>query len=175
VVPPVSEKTPEAPTASPKKTSSSAMPEGSKPASPVKDSAAPPLASFKKPPTAPLAKKVSSRKGTTVTAEQLSGTLQATVAQPTSSRALTLHTSRAAASISEKISAQTGRIIELKSGDANLGPLQRYADEWNISDITEVTSGLGKDGLPLVDPRGPRNTIQHMQWLKRCMRDFDTA
>jgi cell division septum initiation protein DivIVA len=87
------------------------------------------------------------------------------MAPPTGSRALTLHTSRAAASINDKISAQAGRIIELNQGEA----------EWNISDITEATSGLGKDGLPLVDPRGPRNTIQQILRLKWCMRDFDTA
>jgi hypothetical protein len=86
-----------------------------------------------------------------------------------------LHTSRVAASISDKISAQAGRIIKLNRGETNLGSLQRYADEWNIADITEATSGLGKDGLPVVDPRGSQNTIQHMQWLKRCMRDFDNA
>ena len=175
VVPPVLEKTTEAPTASPKKTSSSAVPEGSKPASPAKGSSAAPPASSKKPPTAPPAKKVSSRKGTTVTAEQLSGALQATVGQATSSRALTLHTSRAAASIGEKISAQTGRITELNRGEANLGSLQRYADKWNISDITEATLGLGKDGLPVVDARGPKNTVQHMHRLKKCMREFDNA
>jgi hypothetical protein len=44
-----------------------------------------------------------------------------------------------------------------------------------FSDLTEVNSGLGKDGLPLVDPRGPRNTVQHMNRLKQCMRNFDAA
>ena len=58
VVPPILEKTTEAPTASPKKTSSSAMPEGSKPTSPAKGSSAAPPASSKKP-TSPPAKKVS--------------------------------------------------------------------------------------------------------------------
>jgi hypothetical protein len=56
-----------------------------------------------------------------------------------------------------------------------LGSLQRYANEWNISDITEATLGLGKDGLPMVDARGPKNTVQYMHRLKRCMRDFDNA
>jgi hypothetical protein len=110
-----------------------------------------------------------------MTPEQLSGALQATAAQPTGSRALTLHTSRAATSISEKISAQASRIIELNRGDTNLGSLQKYADEWNLSDMTEATLGLGKDGLLVVDTRGPRNTVQHMQRLKCCMRDFDNA
>ncbi|KAK1613213.1 hypothetical protein QYE76_036886 [Lolium multiflorum] len=138
VVPPVADKAPEAPPVSPNKVSSFAPPEGSKPASPAKGSPAPPPVSSKnKPPTAPAAKKLSSRKSTAITSEQLSGALQATMAQPTGSRALTLHTSRAAASISDKISAQDGRIIELNRGEATLGSLQRYADEWNISDITE--------------------------------------
>jgi hypothetical protein len=172
-VPPAPEKTLEVPTVSPKKPSSSAVPEGYKPASPTKGSPTPPSTPSKKPPTAPPAKKLSSRRGTTVTVEQLSGALQATAAQPNSSRALSLHTGRAAASISEKISVQAGRIIELNRGEANLGPLQRYADEWNLSDITKATLGLGKHGLPVVDTRGSRNTVQHMNRLERCMREFD--
>jgi hypothetical protein len=175
VVPPVLEKTNEAPPSSPNKTSSSAPPEGSKLPSPAKRPAVPPPAPFKKPPPAPSAKKVSSRRGTAVTAEQLSGAVQATVAQPTSSRTLTLHTGRAAVSISEKISAQTGRIIKLNRGEVNLGLLQRYVDEWNVSDMTEATLSLGKDGQPVVDTRGPRNTVQHMHRLKRSMREFDNA
>jgi hypothetical protein len=90
VVPPVLEKTSEAPPASPNKTSSSAPPEGPELPSPAKGPAVPPPASFKKPPPAPSAKKVSSRKGAVVTADQLSGAVQAAVAQPTSSRTLAL-------------------------------------------------------------------------------------
>jgi hypothetical protein len=70
---------------------------------------------------------------------------------------------------------QADRIIDLNHDEANLGPLQRYADEWNLSDITQASLGLGKDGLPVVDTRGSRNTVQHMDRLKRCMRDFDNA
>jgi hypothetical protein len=69
LVPPVLEKTTEAPSASPTKTSSSAPP---KPPSPAKGPAVPPPASSRKPPPAPSGKK-SSRRGTTVTADQLSG------------------------------------------------------------------------------------------------------
>ncbi|KAK1692120.1 hypothetical protein QYE76_008817 [Lolium multiflorum] len=170
LVPPVLEKTTEATTASPSKTSSSAP---SKPPSPAKGSAVPPPASSKKPPSAP--KKVSSRRSAVVTAEQLSGAVQAAVAQPASSQSLALHTGRAAVAVSEKVSAQTGRIIELNRGAANLGALQRYVDEWNTSDITEATLGVGKDGLPVVDTRGPRNTVQHMHRLKRSMREFENA
>nr|XP_051221413.1 uncharacterized protein LOC127339629 [Lolium perenne] len=118
VVPPVTDKTPEAPPVSPTKVSSSAPPEGSIPASspvispaksPAKGPPAPPPVSSKsKPPAAPTAgaKKLSSRKTTAITLEQLSGALEATLAQPTGSRALTLHTSRAAASIGDKLSLQ---------------------------------------------------------------------
>nr|XP_051209202.1 uncharacterized protein LOC127326372 [Lolium perenne] len=143
--------------------------------SPAKGPAVPPPASFKKPPPAPSAKKVSSRKGAVVTADQLSGAIQAAVAQPTASRTLVLHTGRVAAAISEKISARTGRIIELNRGEVNLGSLQKYVDEWNMSDMTEATLGLGKDGQPAVDTRGPRNTVQHMYRLKCSMREFDNA
>jgi hypothetical protein len=171
----VPEKTSEAPPASPNKTSSSAPPEGPELPSPAKGPAVLPPASFKKPPPAPSAKKVSSRKGAVVTADQLSSAIQAAVAQPTSSRTLALHTGRAAISISEKISSQTGRIIEMNRGEANLSSLQKYVDEWNISDMTEATLGLGKDGQPVVDTRGPRNTVQHMHRLKRSMREVDNA
>ncbi|KAK1667036.1 hypothetical protein QYE76_055195 [Lolium multiflorum] len=172
LVPPVLEKTDEAPPASPNKTSSSAPP---KPASPAKGPAVLPPTSFKKPPLAPSSKKFSSRRSTAVTAEQLSGAVQAAVAQPASSHCLTLHVGQASVAISEKLSAQTGRIIELNRGEANLGSLQKYVDEWNLSDMTEATLGLGKDGQPVVDSRGPRNTVQHMYQLKRSMREFDIA
>jgi hypothetical protein len=97
------------------------------------------------------------------------------VAQPTCSQSLTLHAGRAAVAVSEKISAQTGRIIELNRGEANLGSLQKYVDEWNLSDMTEATLGLGKDGQLVVDSRGPWNTVQHMYRLKHSMREFDNA
>ncbi|KAK1631593.1 hypothetical protein QYE76_005908 [Lolium multiflorum] len=101
--------------------------------------------------------------------------LEAAVAQPTCSQSLTLHAGRAAVAVSEKILAQTGRIIELNRGEANLGSLQKYVDEWNLSDMTEATLGLGKDGQLVVDSRGPWNTVQHMYRLKHSMREFDNA
>jgi hypothetical protein len=97
------------------------------------------------------------------------------VAQPASSQSLTLHAGRAAVAVSERISAQIGRIVELNRGAANLGSLQKYVDEWNLSDMTEATLGLCKDGQPVVDSRGPRKTVQHMYRLKRSMREFDNA
>ena len=70
---------------------------------------------------------------------------------------------------------QTGRIIEKSRDDEGLGSLEKYADDWNDSDLTEVTSGLGKDGQPIIDSRGPRPMIQQLGWLKRYMRETDTA
>ncbi|KAM0916853.1 hypothetical protein ACQ4PT_009884 [Festuca glaucescens] len=133
--------------------------------------------SFEKPPVASSAgkKKLSSRKPPEVTPEQLSGALQASMAAPTSSKAITLHTSRAAASVGNKLVLQTGRITEKSRSDESLGSLEHYADAWNDSDLTEVTSGLGKDGQPVIDIRGRRPMIQQLGRLKRCMRETDMA
>jgi hypothetical protein len=62
----------------------------------------------------------------------------------------------------------------MNCGKANLGSLQMYVDEWNISDMTEATLGLGKDGQPAVDTRGPRSTVQHMYRLKRNIASSTT-
>nr|XP_051206774.1 actin cytoskeleton-regulatory complex protein PAN1-like [Lolium perenne] len=75
LVPPVLEKTSKVPTASPSKTSSAATP----PPSPAKGAAAPPPASASKPPPAPSGKKLS-RKSANITAEQLSGAVEAAAA-----------------------------------------------------------------------------------------------
>jgi hypothetical protein len=170
LIPPILEKRTEAPTTSPANTSSSAP---SKPSSPAKGLAMPPPAPSKKPPSAP--KKASTRKGAENTAEQLSGAIHAAATSPESSQSLTLHAGRAAVTISEKVSAQTGRIIELNRGTANLGALQKYVDEWNTSDMTEATLGVGKDGKVVMDTRGARSTVQHLARLKRSMREFDNA
>jgi hypothetical protein len=172
LVPPILEKTTEVPSASPTKATSSAPP---KPPSLAKGSAVLPLASSRKPPPTPSVKKLSSRRSVAVTVEQFYGAFQAAVAQPASSQSLTLHVGQDVVAVSEKISAQIGRIFELNRGRANLGALQKYVDEWNLSDMTEATLGLGKDGQPAVDSRGPRNTMRHMYRLKRSMRKFDNA
>ncbi|KAK1660620.1 hypothetical protein QYE76_048779 [Lolium multiflorum] len=133
----------------------------------------PPPAPSKKPPSAP--KKASSRKGAEITAEQLSGAVQAAVTPAASSQSLTLHAGRAAVAVREKVSAQIGRIIELNRGEANMGTLQRYVDEWNTSNMTEATLGMGKDGKVVLDTCGPRNTVQHLARLKRAVREFDNS
>ena len=97
------------------------------------------------------------------------------MAPPTGSRELTLHAGRAAIVAGEKVSAQLGRIVELNRGEANLGGLQRYVDKWNTSDMTEATLGVGKDRQVVIDPRGPRNTVQHLARLKHAVREFDNA
>ncbi|KAM0923582.1 hypothetical protein ACQ4PT_005451 [Festuca glaucescens] len=171
LVPPVPEKTKQASTSSPSRTSSSAA---TKIPSPAKGAAAPPPASGSKPPPAPSGQKLS-RKSTNITAEKLSGVVEAAVAPPTGSRELTLHAGRAAIVAGEKVSAQLGRIVELNRGEANLGGLQRYVDKWNTSDMTEATLGVGKDRQVVIDPRGPRNTVQHLARLKHAMREFDNT
>jgi hypothetical protein len=167
LVPPILEKTR---TASPSKTSSAATPSPS----PAKGAAAPPSASASKSAPAPSDKKLS-RKSANITAEQLSGAVEAAAAQPTVSQALTLHAERAAIAAGEKVSAQLGRIVELNRGKANLGALQRYVDKWNTSDMTEATLGIGKDKKVVIDTRGPRNIVQHLAWLKHAVREFDNA
>jgi hypothetical protein len=116
-----------------------------------------------------------SRRSINITAEQLSGDVQDAVAQPTGSQALTMHVGRAAFTVSEKISAQTGQIIELNHGADNMGALQKYVDAWNTSDMTEATLGVGKDGQVVMDTRGPRSTVHHLAQLKRSVREFDNA
>ena len=69
----------------------------------------------------------------------------------------------------------TGRILEKSRSDESLGSLEHYADAWNNSDLTDVTSGLGKDGQATIDSRGPRPIIQQLSRLKRCMRETDMA
>ncbi|KAM0890754.1 hypothetical protein ACQ4PT_026841 [Festuca glaucescens] len=169
-VPPVPEKTSKVVTASPSKTSSAPT----QPPSPAKGAAVPLPASSRKPPPAPSGQKLS-RKSTNITVEQLSGAVEAAVAQPTGSRELTLHAGRATIAAGEKVSAQLGRIVELNRGEANLGALQRYVDKWNTSDMTEATLGVGKDRQVVIDPHGPRNTVQHLARLKHAVREFDNA
>jgi hypothetical protein len=110
-----------------------------------------------------------------ITANQLSGAVKAASIQPTISQALTLHVGRAAREAGEKVSSQLGQIVELNRGDANLGALQRYVDKWNLSDLTEATLGIGKDKKVMTDPRGPRNTVQHLGRLKQAVREFDNT
>ncbi|KAK1607660.1 hypothetical protein QYE76_031333 [Lolium multiflorum] len=170
LVPPVVEKT-NKPTASPSKTSSYAE---SKPSSLAKGATAPPPASASKPPPAP---RKSSRKGAEITAEQLSGAVEAAAAPPSGSQdqALVLHAGRAAMTSSEKVSAQLGRIVEINRGDTNLGALQRYVDKWNLSDLTDATLGVGKDKKLVVETRGPRNSMQHLVRLKQAVKELDNA
>jgi hypothetical protein len=86
-----------------------------------------------------------------------------------------LHDRRAAITVSEKVSAQLRRIVEMNRGEENIGLLQKYVDEWNLSDMTEATLWLGKDGNPAVEAQGLQNTVQHMHRLKRSVREFDNA
>ncbi|KAK1650631.1 hypothetical protein QYE76_068436 [Lolium multiflorum] len=76
---------------------------------------------------------------------------------------------------SDKPSGLLGRIVELKRGGQDLGPLLPYAQRWNDADISAATRGLGKDRLPAPDPAGPRSTEEHFSRLKRAVKEFDSA
>ena len=169
-VPPVLEKTKRTATASPRQASSTSA----RSPSPAKGTTAQPPASASKLPPAPHQ---SSRKGTEVSAEELSAAVTAAAAPASGSqdRTLVLHAGRAAITAGEKVSAQLGRIVELNRGDANLGELQRLVDRWNLADLTEATRGVGKDGKVVIDSRGPRSTVQHFGRLKQAVKEFDNA
>ncbi|KAK1599875.1 hypothetical protein QYE76_018564 [Lolium multiflorum] len=97
------------------------------------------------------------------------------MAAPTSSNALTLHTSRATASIGDTIALQASQITEKSQSDESLGSLEKSKLTEVTSKMTEVTSGLGKDSQSIIDPRGLRRMNQQLARLKRCMRETDTA
>jgi hypothetical protein len=122
-----------------------------------------------------MTKKVASRKSTQIKPSQLSGALQASMAAASGSKALTLYTSKAAASVNDKLVLHISRIMERTWSEDSLGSLEQYADTWNDADLTDVTSGLGKDAQPTIDPRGCLPIIKQFGRLKRCMRDTDTA
>ncbi|KAK1683766.1 hypothetical protein QYE76_044614 [Lolium multiflorum] len=91
------------------------------------------------------------------------------------SQPLVLHTGPAAMVVQDKPSGLLGRIVELKRGGQDLGPLLPYAQRWNDADISAATRGLGKDRLPAPDPAGPRSTEEHFSRLKRAVKEFDSA
>jgi hypothetical protein len=64
-----------------------------------------------------MKKKLASCKSNQITSSQLSG-----------SKALTLHISKAAASISDKLVLHTDRIMERRRSEDNLGSLEHYAN-----------------------------------------------
>ncbi|KAK1697779.1 hypothetical protein QYE76_014476 [Lolium multiflorum] len=70
------------------------------------------------------------------------------------SQPLVLHAGPAAVVVQDKPSGLLGRIVELKRGGQDLGPLLPYAQRWNDADISAATRGLGKDRLPAPDPAG---------------------
>ncbi|KAK1606553.1 hypothetical protein QYE76_030226 [Lolium multiflorum] len=91
------------------------------------------------------------------------------------SQPLVLHTGPAAMVVQDKPSGLLGRIVDLKRGGQDLGPLLPYAQRWNAADISAATRGLGKDRLPAPDPAGPRSTEEHFSRLKRAVKEFDSA
>jgi hypothetical protein len=93
-----------------------------------------------------MTKKVASCKSTQISPSQLSGALQACMAPPSGSKALTLHISKAAASTNDKLVLHTGQITERTRGEDSLVSLEQYANAWNDVDLTDITSRLGKDG-----------------------------
>ncbi|KAK1611299.1 hypothetical protein QYE76_034972 [Lolium multiflorum] len=91
------------------------------------------------------------------------------------SQPLVLHVGPAAVVVQDKPSGLLGRIVELKRGGKDLGPLLPYAQRWNDADISAATRGLGKDRLPAPDPAGPRSTEEHFTRLKHAVKEFDSA
>nr|XP_051229265.1 uncharacterized protein LOC127347079 [Lolium perenne] len=91
------------------------------------------------------------------------------------SQPLVLHVGPAAVVVQDKPSGLLGRIVELKRGGQDLGPLLPYAQRWNDADISAATRGLGKDRLPAPDPAGPRSTEEHFTRLKRAVKEFDSV
>jgi hypothetical protein len=116
-----------------------------------------------------------------VTAEQLTAAVKAATAPASSSQAqpqaqsLVLHTGRVAVAAGEKAVVQLGWVMELTRGGASLGALQQLVERWNLADLTDATLGVGKDGKPRLDARGPRATVQQFSRLKAAVKDFDNA
>ncbi|KAM0859894.1 hypothetical protein ACQ4PT_046893 [Festuca glaucescens] len=165
---------PSLPPASPKPASFSTTPP-LKSATPLPEQAPPASSKPPAPEGVGKKKKVSTRKPPVVTSDELSTALKLTGQAPIASKAITLHTSRAAASIGDTVALQASQIVERSRSGQSLGSLEKYVDDWNSSDFCEVTSGLGKDREPVLDPRGPRSMAQQLVRLKRSMRENDIA
>nr|XP_051221736.1 uncharacterized protein LOC127339991 [Lolium perenne] len=153
-----------------KKTASASSPSKTVPDSSAPASSAP----AKEAPEAPAPNKAPTPPPAAYTGEPAPAkpTLPKGTSSPSS---LVLHTSRAAIVAGETASAQLGRITELTRSGADLGYLLDYAEKWNQADVSPATCGLGKDKLPVVDPTGPRSTVQHFGRLRRAVKEFDTA
>jgi hypothetical protein len=65
--------------------------------------------------------------------------------------------------------------VELTRGDASLCALQQLVERWNLADLSDATLGVGKDGKPKLNMRGPRSTVQHFSRLKAAVKEFDNA
>jgi hypothetical protein len=90
-------------------------------------------------------------------------------------KALTLHTIKVAAKIGETLALQAGQITEKTQSGQSLGSLEKYASDWNSTDLCEVTSGLSKDWEPIADPRGPMPIAQQLLRFKKAMHEHDMA
>jgi hypothetical protein len=44
-----------------------------------------------------------------------------------------------------------------------------------MSDLTAATRGISKDKQVIINPRSPRNSIQHLGRLKQAVREVDNA
>ncbi|KAM0833813.1 hypothetical protein ACQ4PT_064034 [Festuca glaucescens] len=120
-------------------------------------------------------KKTSSQRNLVITPENLSEALKLQGQAPPLNKALTLHTSKAAASIDETLALQARHIIEWSRSGQSLGSLTKYAEDWNSSNLCEVTSGMSKERELTVDLNGPQSIPQQLMRLKRSMRATDLA
>ncbi|KAK1620097.1 hypothetical protein QYE76_025614 [Lolium multiflorum] len=73
----------------------------------------------------------------------------------------------------DKPSGLLGRIVELKRGGQDLGPLLPYAQRWNDADISAATRGW-EDRLSARSCR-PSLSEEHFLRLKRAVKEFDSA
>jgi hypothetical protein len=120
-------------------------------------------------------KKTTARGKDPVTSVEFAKALALIDQSPPPEKTLTLHAGIAATVVGEMLALQAGRITERSRSGQSLGSLERYADEWNSSDMCDVTSGLGKDREPISDSRGPRPLSQQLTRVKRFMREHDMA
>ncbi|KAK1684145.1 hypothetical protein QYE76_044993 [Lolium multiflorum] len=75
--------------------------------------------------------------------------------------------------VQDKPSGLLGRIVELKRGGQDLGPLLPYAQRWNAADISAYPR-LG-EGPPPGARSWPSLSEEHFSRLKRAVKEFDSA
>ncbi|KAK1697944.1 hypothetical protein QYE76_014641 [Lolium multiflorum] len=86
------------------------------------------------------------------------------------SQPLVLHTGPAAMTVQDKPSGLLGRIVELKRGGQDLGPLLPYAQRWNAADISAATRGREGPSQRRIRPSLNRRTLLAPQACREGVR-----